>query len=85
MFKPRPTEDNVDFQTLIRFAKQNWMGPVWKNPTDSIIPLLDANLEHIPAPKKKEGTLQDANTSLDYSSPLVWGPYRNRRVKRGSN
>jgi GTP-binding protein len=39
-------------------------------PTDNIIPLLDAILEHVPEPKVNEGTTQMQITSLDYSSFL---------------
>ncbi|KAI9550210.1 GTP binding protein TypA [Daphnia sinensis] len=58
------------------------MGPDWKNPTDSIFPLLDAILEHIPAPKIDEGNLQMQITSLDYSNFV--GRIAIGRVKRGS-
>lgn len=58
------------------------MGPDWKNPTDTIFPLLDAILEHIPAPKIDEGTLQMQITSLDYSSFV--GRIAIGRVKRGT-
>jgi len=82
MFNLDATEDQLNFQTLYGSAKQNWMGPDWKNPTDSIIPLLDAILEHIPAPKIDEGTLQMQITSLDYSSFV--GRIAIGRVKRGT-
>ncbi|MFV8227191.1 GTP-binding protein, partial [Christiangramia aquimixticola] len=40
MFNLDATEEQLEFQTLYGSAKQNWMGPDWKNPTDSILPLL---------------------------------------------
>ena len=82
MFNLDATEEQLEFQTLYGSAKQNWMGPDWKNPTDSILPLLDAIIEHIPAPKIDEGTLQMQITSLDFSSFV--GRIAIGRVKRGT-
>ena len=82
MFNLDATEEQLEFQTLYGSAKQNWMGPDWKNPTDSIVPLLDAIIDHIPAPKIEEGTLQMQITSLDYSSFV--GRIAIGRIARGS-
>ncbi|MDN3205788.1 translational GTPase TypA [Algoriphagus sediminis] len=82
MFNLDATEEQLDFHTLYGSAKQNWMGPDWKNPTDSILPLLDAILEYIPEPKIDEGTLQMQITSLDYSNFV--GRIAIGRVRRGS-
>ncbi|GHB34210.1 translational GTPase TypA [Mongoliitalea lutea] len=82
MFNLDATEEQLEFQTLYGSAKQNWMGPDWQNPTDSILPLLDAIIEHIPAPKIDEGSLQMQITSLDYSSFV--GRIAIGRVKRGT-
>jgi GTP-binding protein len=82
MFNLDATEEQLEFQTLYGSAKQNWMGPDWKNPTDSILPLLDAIIEHIPEPKIEEGSLQMQITSLDYSSFV--GRIAIGRIKRGS-
>ena len=68
MFNLGGTEDQLDFTTMYGSSKQGWMGPDWKNPTDSIYPLLDAILENIPAAEIKEGTPQFQITSLDFSS-----------------
>ncbi len=43
------------------------MSEDWKSETDSIAPLLDMVIDHIPAPKFDEGTTQMLITSLDYS------------------
>jgi GTP-binding protein len=51
-------------------------------PTEDITPLLDAILEHVPAPKVSEGPLQLQITSLDYSSFL--GRIAIGKVARGS-
>ncbi len=82
MFNLDATEEQLEFHTLYGSAKQNWMGPDWKNPTDSILPLLDAILEYIPAPQIEEGTLQMQITSLDYSNFV--GRIAIGRVKRGT-
>lgn len=82
MFNLDATEEQLEFHTLYGSAKQNWMGPDWQNPTDSILPLLDAILEYIPEPKIDEGTLQMQITSLDYSNFV--GRIAIGRVKRGT-
>jgi GTP-binding protein len=81
MFALDATEEQLDFPVLYGSAKQNWMSTDWKQPTDNILPLLDAIIEHIPAPKQEEGTLQMLITSLDYSS--YTGRIAVGRVNRG--
>jgi GTP-binding protein len=61
------TEEQLDFPTLFGSAKYGWMSEDWTEPTDTIVPLLDAIVEHIPAPKVEEGNTQMLITSLDYS------------------
>ncbi|MGR3811690.1 translational GTPase TypA [Jiulongibacter sp. NS-SX5] len=68
MFNLEATEDQLDFPTLYGSSKQGWMSEDWKKPTDNIIPLLDAIIEHIPATEVREGSTQMQITSLDYSS-----------------
>ena len=81
MFSLEANEEQLDFPVIFGSAKNNWMSTDWRNQTDSLVPLLDAILEHIPAPDKNEGTPQMLITSLDYS------PYTGRiaigRVHRG--
>jgi GTP-binding protein len=62
------TEEQLNFPTVYGSSKQGWMGLDWQKPGTDILPLLDAILEHVPAPTPKEGTLQMQITSLDYSS-----------------
>ena len=82
MFSLEATEEQLDFPVIFGSAKNNWMSTDWRNQTDSLIPLLDAIIEHIPAPEKNKGTPQMLITSLDYS------PYTGRiaigRVHRGT-
>ena len=82
MFNLDATEEQLGFFTLYGSAKNNWMGPDWQNPNDSILPLFDAILEYIPEPKIDQGTLQMQITSLDYSSFV--GRIAIGRVKRGT-
>ena len=82
MFSLEATEEQLDFPVLYGSAKNNWMSTDWRNETSDLTALLDAILEHIPAPEKLEGTPQMLITSLDYS------PYTGRiavgRVHRGT-
>ena len=82
MFNLDATEDQLDFTTIYGSAKNNWMGLDWKTPTENITPLLDAIIEHIPAPKVEEGTTQMLITSLDYSN--YTGRIAIGRLQRGS-
>lgn len=68
MFSLNATEEQLDFPTIYGSAKQGWMSDDWEKPSDNIIPLLDAILQHIPAPKIRMGTPQMLITSLDYSN-----------------
>ena len=82
MFSLEATEEQLDFPVLYGSAKNNWMSTDWRNETTDLTALLDAILEHIPAPEHLEGTPQMLITSLDYS------PYTGRiavgRVHRGT-
>jgi len=68
MFELGAEEWQLDFPTVYGSAKHNWMSEDWKNQTETIEPLLDMVLEHIPSPKVEEGTVQMLITSLDFSS-----------------
>ena len=82
MFSLDATEEQLDFPVIFGSAKNNWMSTDWRKPTNDLTPLLDAILEHIPAPEHLVGTPQMLITSLDYS------PYTGRiaigRVHRGT-
>ncbi|MBR3977910.1 MAG: translational GTPase TypA [Bacteroidaceae bacterium] len=82
MFSLEATEEQLDFPVLYGSAKNNWMSHDWRKETTDLTALLDAILEHIPAPEQLEGTPQMLITSLDYS------PYTGRiaigRVHRGT-
>ena len=82
MFALDANEEQLEFPVIFGSAKNNWMSTDWRQQTEDLTPLLDAILEHIPAPEKREGTPQMLITSLDYS------PYTGRiaigRVHRGT-
>ena len=68
MFELDAEEWQLDFPVVYGSAKNNWMSFDWKNPSNSISPLLDVVIEHIPEPKVDQGSTQMLITSLDYSS-----------------
>ena len=82
MFSLGASEDQLDFPTIFGSAKNGWMSTDWEKPTDSIVPLLDTIIEHIPAPKTLEGDPQMLITSLDYSNYV--GRIAVGRVHRGT-
>ena len=81
MFDLGAEEWQLDFPVVYGSAKNNWMGQDWKTPTNSISPLLDMVLDHVPTPEIKSGNTQMLITSLDFS------PYTGRvaigRLNRG--
>ena len=82
MFSLDATEEQLDYKTIYGSAKQGWMSHRWNEPTDSIVPLLDAIIDEIPEPKIVEGTPQMLITSLEYSS--YTGRIAVGKVTRGS-
>ncbi|WP_449025740.1 translational GTPase TypA [Porphyromonas endodontalis] len=76
------SDEQLDFPTLFGSAKQSWMSEDYNNPTDTITPLLDAIVDHIPPPPMLEGPAQMLITSLDYSSYV--GRIAVGRVHRGT-
>lgn len=81
MYNLDATEEQLDFPTVYGSAKWGWMSNDWKQKTDNIFALLDMVVEHVPAPKIVEGTVQLQVTSLDYSSYI--GRIAIGRVVRG--
>jgi GTP-binding protein len=81
MFNLGATEDQLDFVTLYGSSKQGWMSLDWKDRTENIVPLLDAILANIPAPKIADGNIQLQITSLDYNN--FTGRIAIGRLKRG--
>ncbi|MCC8154639.1 MAG: translational GTPase TypA [Tannerellaceae bacterium] len=81
MFNLDATEEQLDFPTIYGSAKQGWMSLDWNQPATDIYTLLDAIIEHIPAPEKIEGDTQMLITSLDFSKYV--GRIAVGRVHRG--
>jgi GTP-binding protein len=75
------SEHQLDFHTVYGSAKEGWMSDKWDVKTKDITVLLDAIIEHIPAPNVGKGTIQMLITSIVYS------PYLGRiavgRLQRG--
>ena len=82
MFSLDATEEQRDYKTIYGSAKQGWMSHKWNEPTDSIVPLLDAIVDEIPEPTIVEGTPQMLVTSLEYSA--YTGRIAVGKVTRGS-
>ena len=82
MFSLDATEEQLDFPTVYGSAKEGWMSDDWTKPTDNILPLLDAIIKYIPAPKTLEGDAQMLITSLDFSNYV--GRIAIGRVHRGT-
>ena len=82
MFELGAEEWQLDFPVVYGSAKNNWMAEDWKEPSDSIEPLLDMVLEHIPSFKTEQGNTQMLITSLDYSS--FTGRIAIGRLQRGT-
>ncbi len=80
-FQLDATEEQLDFPTLYGSAKAGWYSDT-PTPAGSIETVLDAIIEHVPAPKVSEGPFQMQITSLDYSSFL--GRIAIGRVERGT-
>ena len=82
MYNLKATEDQLDFPTVYGSSKNGWMGPDWAQPTTDVTYLLDTIIDHIPAAKKIEGTLQMRISSLDYSSYM--GRIAVGKISRGT-
>ena len=76
------TEEQLDFPVIYGSAKFGWMNTEYETQTDNVEPLLEAIIEHIPAPKTEEGNTQMLVTSLDYSKFI--GRIAIGRLQRGT-
>lgn len=75
-------EDQLDFPLLYASGRDGWAVKDLENdPRNSIVPLLDAVIEHVPAPALIEGPLQMQIATLDYSDYV--GRIGIGRVSRG--
>ena len=76
------SEDQLDFPMLYASGRSGWAVKELDDPRDSILPLMDAILEYIPAPKVNEGPVQMQVATLDYSDYV--GRIGIGRVYRGT-
>ena len=61
-------DDLLDFPTLYASGRDGWAVKNLGDPRDSITPLLDAIIEYVPAPERREGPVQAQIATLDYSN-----------------
>ena len=77
------THDQLDFPILYAAGREGWaVRDLAKDPRESIVPLLDAIIQYIPAPKLDDGPVQMQVTTLDYSD--YTGRIGIGRVRRGT-
>lgn len=61
------TDEQLDFPMLYASGRSGWADKTLEGPRDSIVPLMDAILEYIPAPKTNPGPVQMQVATLGYS------------------
>lgn len=76
------SDDQLEFPMLYASSKEGWADTHLDGPRDSILPLMDAIIEHVPPPKFREGPLQLQISTLDYND--YSGRIGIGRVYRGS-
>lgn len=75
-------DDQLDFPMLYCSGKDGWADATLDGPRDSIRPLMDAIVEHVPPPETREGPVQMQVASIDYSDYV--GRIGVGRVYRGT-
>ena len=60
-------DDQLDFPLIYCSGKDGWASLNLDDPRDSMEPLMEAVIDHIPAPIRREGPLQMQVTSIDYN------------------
>ena len=77
------TEEQLDFPVLFASGRSGWATTDLENgPRDSMLPLMDAILEHIPAPPARAGSAQVQISTIDYNDFV--GRIGIGRVNRGA-
>ncbi|MDA3852964.1 MAG: translational GTPase TypA, partial [Bacteroidales bacterium] len=82
MFNLGASDEQLDFPVIYGSAKNGWMSKDFKQPTETIEPLLDMVLDYVPEPLILEGTPQMLITSIDFSS--YTGRIAIGRMRRGT-
>jgi GTP-binding protein len=75
-------EEQLDFRVLYGSAKQGWMAEEPTGPKESIGPLLDLVMEHVPEPRVEEGAFRFLATTIE-SNPYL-GRILTGRITSGS-
>ncbi len=60
-------EEQLEFPTIYSSSKDGWAARTLEDPRENVLPLLDAIVEHCPAPKVLEGPVQMQVASIDYN------------------
>ncbi len=76
------TEEQLDFPILYGSAKEGWMAPSLDGPKDSMTPLFDLVVKHVPAPKVEPGEFKMLATILE-ANPYL-GRILTGRITAGS-
>ena len=75
-------EEQLDFNVLYGSAKQEWMADDPEGPKDSVAPLLDKVVEHVPEPVTEEGGFRMLATTIESNNFL--GRILTGRIVSGS-
>jgi len=62
------SDEQLDFPTLYASGRDGWAVKDLDDPREDLTPLLDAILEYVPSPVRKEGPVQAQIATLDYSN-----------------
>lgn len=81
MYNLGASEEQLDFPVIYGSAKNGWMSEDFAKPTETIEPLLEMVLSHVPEPTILEGTPQMLVTSIDFSA--YTGRIAIGRMRRG--
>jgi GTP-binding protein len=76
------TEEQLDFPILYGSAKEGWMAPSLEGPKDSMTPLFELVVKHVPEPKVEEGEFKMLATILE-ANPYL-GRILTGRITAGS-
>ncbi len=76
------TEEQLDFPILYGSAKEGWMAPSLEGPKDSMTPLFELVVKHVPEPKVEEGEFKMLATILE-ANPYL-GRILTGRITSGS-
>ena len=61
------SDEQLDFDVLYGSGRDGWLSKDSSGPRDSMLPLLDAMIDHIPGPPAVEGPVQMQVATLDHS------------------